>query len=361
MKHFKKVLAALLLLTSFAVTLLPVNAIQYSDVPSNHYAYYAIDKVTDYGIMLTNDGEFHPSDDVTRLDTVKALYIFLQEPAVDNIAFPFTDVAAADQKYVKWAYSKGITAGTSTTTFSPNTYITREQMCLMIANAYVSYNVYFEVVRDYSSFADQSDIHSWARPAIKALYQNKIIEGDTLGRFRPRENISRAQFAVMLNALYDLNFFLTVTPMNQGDMGWCWATCATMVGSYKINNPPVPVANVVNYVLGFPFNEGGTTEEMELGARYASNFTRYYDTYYYPLTIGNLLLRMWRYQPVISGGYHISTGDGHVIVVMGCAVEANTVMYINPQTGVVDQWNYTEFVNGSRTGYTWEESTYQRT
>lgn len=359
MKTLRRIFVVILLFASFALTIVPANAILYSDVPSNHYAYYAIDTITDYGIMLTNDGEFHPSNDVTRLDTVKALYIFLQEPAVDNIAFPFTDVASADQKYVKWAYSKGITAGTSDTTFSPNVYITREQMCVMIANAYSSYGVYFEKVRNYSNFTDQSDIHSWALPAIKVLYRNKIIDGDTLGRFRPRENISRAQFAVILNALLEQNFFLTVTPMSQGNMQWCWATCATMAGSYKINNPPIPVANVVDYILGFPFDEGGSLEEMEVGARYASNFTRYYDTEHRPLTLGNLLSKIWHHQPVISSGYHISTGNGHAIIVIGCIFEANTVIYINPQTGVVDQWNYTEFVNGSKTGYRWEDSTYQ--
>ena len=107
----------------------------FKDVASTAYyadaVQWAYDNKITSGISAT---EFGPGRTVTRAQIVSFLYRKAGSPAVDSsVTVPFTDVSG---KYytdaVRWAYAKGITAGTSGTTFSPNDPCTRAQIVTLL-------------------------------------------------------------------------------------------------------------------------------------------------------------------------------------------------------------------------------------
>lgn len=107
----------------------------------------------------------------------------------------FTDVPA-DAYYaaaVKWAIEKGITNGTSTTTFSPNAACTRAQMLTFLYRAMGSP----AVSGDASSFTDvpegayYEDVVAWA-------VENGITKGVAEGIFAPDLNCTRAQIVTAI-------------------------------------------------------------------------------------------------------------------------------------------------------------------
>ena len=85
----------------------------------------------------TSPTTFSPDDTVTRGQTVTFLHRAAGSPAVNGGSF--ADVAA-DAYYapaVQWAVANGITNGTSSTTFSPDAPCTRGQIVTFLYQAYV--------------------------------------------------------------------------------------------------------------------------------------------------------------------------------------------------------------------------------
>lgn len=102
-------------------------------------------------------------------------------PASPN---PFTDTM---NRQILKAYALGITTGTSTTTFSPQTLINREQCAAMLFRAIkaIAPNADYGVA-SVKDFPDQKDISSWAVDATKYMSKLGIIKGDNSGNFMPK-------------------------------------------------------------------------------------------------------------------------------------------------------------------------------
>lgn len=105
---------------------------------------------------------------------------------------PFTDTKNPE---ILKALAVGITSGTSATTFSPLSLITREQCATMLFRDIKA--IYPE--GDYSiagipDFPDQKDISAYAVEATKYMAKLEIIKGDSKGNFIPKA-ITPAQIA----------------------------------------------------------------------------------------------------------------------------------------------------------------------
>lgn len=102
----------------------------FSDVASGEYYYNAVLWAVEKGITNgTSATTFSPNATVNRGQTVTFLYRYAGTPAATGTS-SFTDVAA-DAFYadaVKWAVAEEITNGTSSTTFSPASNCTRGQI-----------------------------------------------------------------------------------------------------------------------------------------------------------------------------------------------------------------------------------------
>lgn len=89
----------------------------------------------------------------------------------------FVDVDASSwyAPYVAWAVDNGYVNGTSSTTFSPNSSITNEQMCVIIANCLTKSGVELVDKIPYYPYDDESKISSWALPSVKMLSQYDLL------------------------------------------------------------------------------------------------------------------------------------------------------------------------------------------
>ena len=109
----------------------------FTDVKSDAYYYDAVLWAVEKGITSgTSATTFSPDMTVTRGQTVTFLHRAEGSPAVSGNN-PFTDVAA-DAYYaaaVQWAVAENVTAGTSTTTFSPDSACTRGQIVTFLYRA----------------------------------------------------------------------------------------------------------------------------------------------------------------------------------------------------------------------------------
>ena len=100
-------------------------------------AYYAIPVqwARDKGITTgTTNVDFSPEADCTRGQVVTFLWRAAGSPDPKSTRNPFADVNSSDYFYkaVLWAVEKGITNGTSSTTFSPNQPCTRGQIATFL-------------------------------------------------------------------------------------------------------------------------------------------------------------------------------------------------------------------------------------
>ncbi len=103
----------------------------FTDVDSDDYFYNAVLWAAENGVTAgTSTTTFTPNRTITRAEAVAMLYRYAGSPTVSNASNPFTDVSSNDYYYnaVMWAVKAGVTAGTSATTFSPNTTCTRAMM-----------------------------------------------------------------------------------------------------------------------------------------------------------------------------------------------------------------------------------------
>ena len=103
----------------------------FSDVKEGAYYYNAVLWAVEKGITNgTSDKTFSPDETCTRAQIVTFLWRYEEQPASAGTSNPFADVkpSAYFGSAVLWAVEKGITNGTSATTFDPEDTCTRAQV-----------------------------------------------------------------------------------------------------------------------------------------------------------------------------------------------------------------------------------------
>ena len=103
----------------------------FSDVKEGAYYYNAVLWAVENGITNgTSDKTFSPDETCTRAQIVTFLWRYEEQPAPAGTNNPFADVkpSAYFGSAVLWAVEKGITNGTSATTFDPEDTCTRAQV-----------------------------------------------------------------------------------------------------------------------------------------------------------------------------------------------------------------------------------------
>ena len=110
------------------------NVMPFTDVAADAYYYDAVLWAVEQGITTgTTETTFSPNAYCTRAQIVTFIYRNVQANGggfQDAWAFrlPFTDTPEWAYESIAWCYMKGITAGTSETTFSPDAKCTRAQI-----------------------------------------------------------------------------------------------------------------------------------------------------------------------------------------------------------------------------------------
>ncbi|MBR4132484.1 MAG: S-layer homology domain-containing protein, partial [Oscillospiraceae bacterium] len=110
----------------------------FEDVPADQYYYKAVLWAVEKGITTgTSPTTFRPDRTCTRAQIVTFLWRYKGQPEPTTTENPFVDVPA-DQYYYKavlWAVENGVTTGTSATKFSPDSTCTRAQIVTFLYRA----------------------------------------------------------------------------------------------------------------------------------------------------------------------------------------------------------------------------------
>ena len=167
----------------------------FVDVPADAYYYDAVLWAAKEGITNgTSATTFSPDNPCTRAQMATFLWRAAGAPEPVGAPHTFTDVPADAYyaKAVQWAYEKGITCGTSATTYSPDEACTRGQMvtflCRMADGKPVSEN---------GIFSDISADKYYAK-AVQWAYEQKITSGTSATTFSPDDPCTRAQMVTFL-------------------------------------------------------------------------------------------------------------------------------------------------------------------
>lgn len=126
-----------------------INNIGFTDLTSGSKYNYNLDAVywAYKAGVVSKDTAFNPTNICTRAQFITMLYRLAGSPNV-SINNSFSDVPSNSwySKAVSWAVSTGITNGTSSTTFSPNNSVTREQAVIFMYRFNNRKNVSYKII-----------------------------------------------------------------------------------------------------------------------------------------------------------------------------------------------------------------------
>ena len=154
----------------------------------------------------TSDTTFSPNTGMTRGMFVTALGRLAGINPDSYKTGKFTDVKADAYyaPYVNWAAQTGIVEGVTAITFAPDTNINREQMAVIMAN--YAKKLGYDLPRTLKAvtFADNANISSWAKDAVRAMQQAGILAGKNGNKFDPKGTATRAEVATVLRRFVEI-------------------------------------------------------------------------------------------------------------------------------------------------------------
>ena len=163
----------------------------FKDVEKSSPYYDAIIWAADKGVTTGKTADtFGIDEGCTRAQIVTFLYRAAGSPEVKaDTVNPFTDVSKDSVYYnaILWAVEKGITKGTTETTFDPNAVCTRGQIVTFLFRASGD-----EKVATGTNFADVAS-GSYCADAVAWAVANKVANGFADGSFRPEATCTRGQ------------------------------------------------------------------------------------------------------------------------------------------------------------------------
>jgi hypothetical protein len=168
----------------------------FVDVDADDWFYEPVVWAVGNGITTgTDENHFSPDDPCTRGQTVTFLWRAAGEPEPETKECPFTDVDAGAFyfKAVLWAYEKGITTGTTETTFEPEGTVTRAQAVTFIWRAAGKP----AVSAAENPFGDVEE-GAWYYDAVIWAVEKGVTNGTSATTFEPGADCLRSQIVTFL-------------------------------------------------------------------------------------------------------------------------------------------------------------------
>ena len=154
-----------------------------------------INKVVEWGVMRGDvSGNLNEEGMITRAEFVTMVNRAFGYTG--ETSHPFEDVKLKDwyNNDIGIAYNMGYFKGTSETTASPNSYLTREQAVVLIGR-----NLLLDEKRGETlGFTDSRTFSSWSRGMIESAINVGYVSGYDDGSFQPQKNVTRGEVAAML-------------------------------------------------------------------------------------------------------------------------------------------------------------------
>lgn len=178
----------------------------FTDI-DDHWAKADIDFATRRGLFVgISATSFSPDKEMTRgmFVTVLGRLADADISGYNNNIFSDVKDKAYYNGYIQWASKNSIVNGIGNSKFSPDGAITREQMATIIANYLKARALNLPAVKKADTFADVSKISPYAKDAINLLQGSGILSGKNNNRFDPKATASRAEVAVVLHRLMEM-------------------------------------------------------------------------------------------------------------------------------------------------------------
>lgn len=165
---------------------------------------------------LGKDKKFRPDDMATRYEVIDAMDMLFGSWA-DDASTTFVDVDSAHKDVVAKFVGAKLLNGYEDLTFRGEANIKRSELCKVLALA-----LGLDIdMKSKTSFPDVQITH-WAYSYITALADEGYITGDTDGNFRPEDNITRAELAVVLNRIANIELTDGVTIKDMDENHWAY-------------------------------------------------------------------------------------------------------------------------------------------
>ena len=168
--------------------------INFRDVKQSDYYYDAVKWAVEKGITEgTSATTFSPNVSCTRAQMVTFLWRAAGSPVPKSTTNPFKDISSTDYFYnaVLWAVENDITTGTGADTFSPNAKVNRAQTVTFL------YRVAGSPASGSSSFSDVPESAYFAK-AVAWADANDITNGTSNVKFSPNADCTRGQIVTLL-------------------------------------------------------------------------------------------------------------------------------------------------------------------
>ncbi len=174
---------------------------KFTDI-ADHWAKESIDCVVGRGLLSgTSDSTFSPDTAMTRGMLVTVLGRLSGADMSGFTTSSFNDVHTDSYyaPYIEWAYKKGIVQGDGNGQFAPDLAITREEIAVIFANFAKATGYKLPITREATTYADASDIGSTYKTAVTAMQQAGIMMGGSGNKFNPKSSATRAEISSMLH------------------------------------------------------------------------------------------------------------------------------------------------------------------
>ena len=173
-----------------------------------HWAKADIDFAASRGMLNgTSDTTFSPDTAITRGMFIMALgRLAGTDPAAYASSDRFSDVPAdaGYAPYAVWAVSQGIVNGTGTDTFSPDRSITREEMAVIMQRYAEKLGYILPVSREAEIFTDSNKITGSMKDAVRAMQQAGVMGSKGNRLFAPKDTVTRAEAAAILRCFVEI-------------------------------------------------------------------------------------------------------------------------------------------------------------
>ena len=151
------------------------------------------------------DNTFKPNEEMKRSEIVSLIVRALKLPPSGGNKFVDMKNHWASEA-VETAAAYGIISGMTETTFEPDHLLTREQLAVIVVRAFKLGDMSGALKgNNMYSFNDIEQASSWAKESLMILLRLGIIKGYPDGSFKPMQFITRAEVAVILQRITEMN------------------------------------------------------------------------------------------------------------------------------------------------------------
>lgn len=222
MKKFKKLTAVLAAIAVLAMSVTSFAA-AFKDVPSDKYSWAveAVESMANDGIIKGyEDGSFRPENTVTKLESLVLIARILGSTKDENATLveksyeAYKDVFTKNpinygEKEVSYLLTKGIITEDELSDYiggeNASTGLMRYEIAILLTKALGAEEKVKENMISFLDYADTAEIPSHAKKYVEYVTDQEIMNGMGDNMFSPLTKVTRAQAAVVLKKVQDIN------------------------------------------------------------------------------------------------------------------------------------------------------------